>query len=226
MEGPLTPISSPYNVADLLRWPRWKVWLKGFLVATGWAGPALRWWRTHRASPPLARAPASSSSEERAFRLNLGCGQSHYAGYLHADLGWHPRLDFQADARALPLRDHCLDELLATELLEHLDEEGGRRFLAEAARTLAPGGYLILTTPCLDLLCRAWRAGIPTHRQMLQHLYGDQGDHRTLYTAAMVVALCREAGLNVRRAIPYWGPAWAHVLVLAQKPSEGAAHGG
>ncbi len=62
-------------------------------------------------------------------------------------------------------------------------------------------------------------------RQMLQHLYGDQRDHRTLYTGAMVMARCQEAGLAVRRAIPYWGPAWAHVLVLAQKPARGAAHG-
>lgn len=165
---PASPV--PYSVPDLLRWPRWKVWLKGFLVATGLAGAALRWWRARRPSPAPKR-PLSPPGG-RAFRLNLGCGESHYQGYLHADLVWHPHLNFQADGRALPLRDGCLEELLATELLEHLDEEGGRQLLAEAARTLAPGGYLILTTPALDLLCRAWRAGIPTHRQMLQHLYG------------------------------------------------------
>ena len=210
---------APYSVPDLLRWPRWKVWLKGFLVATGLAGAALRWWRARRPSPAPKR-PLSPPGG-RAFRLNLGCGESHYQGYLHADLVWHPHLNFQADGRALPLRDGCLEELLATELLEHLDEEGGRQLLAEAARTLAPGGYLILTTPALDLLCRAWRAGIPTHRQMMQHLYGDQRDHRTIYTAAMVAARCQEAGLVVRRLIPYWGPAWAHVLALAQKPPKG-----
>ncbi|MGC8837111.1 MAG: methyltransferase domain-containing protein [Anaerolineae bacterium] len=224
MESPSTPTPSPYSPADLLRWPRWKVWLKRVLVATRLAGAALQWWRAHRASPPPGRPPASSAGQ--ALRLNLGCGQSHYQGYLHADLIWHSHLDFQADARALPLRDGCLEELLATELLEHLDEEGGRRFLGEAARTLAPGGYLVLTTPDLDLLCRAWQAGILPHRQMMQHLYGDQRDHRTLYTAAMVVARCQEAGLVVRRCIPYWGPAWAHVLVVAQKPTGGASHGG
>ncbi len=224
MEAPCAPTPSPYSVPGLLRWPRWKAWVKGLLVAMGWAGPALRWWRARGAVP--APAPTAAPPSGRGvLRLNLGCGESHYQGYLHADLARLPHLSFQADARALPLRDGCLGEVLATELLEHLDEEGGRRFLAEVARVLAPGGYLILTTPDLDLLCRVWRAGIPTHRQMLQHLYGDQRDHRTLYTGAMVMARCQEAGLAVRRAIPYWGPAWAHVLVLAQKPAQGAAHG-
>ncbi|MGQ9594624.1 MAG: class I SAM-dependent methyltransferase [Anaerolineae bacterium] len=222
---PLPAIPAPYRVPDLLRWPRWKEWLKRLLVAVGLAGLALRWWRAHR--PPLAAGPPSAppSSEGRPLRLNLGCGESHYQGYLHADLTWHPHLDLQADARNLPLRDGCLGEILATELLEHLDEEGGRRFLAEAARILAPGGYLILTTPDLDLLCRAWRVGLLTHRQMMQHLYGDQRDHRTLYTKSMVVARCREAGLVVRRAILHWGPAWSHVLVLAQRPPEGDGRG-
>lgn len=224
MEGSFAPTPSPYHVPELLHWPRWKVWIKRLLVTMGVAGAVLRWWRA-RSPTPATTSPSAPPPKGDVLRLNLGCGQSHYQGYLHADLAWHPHLTFQADARALPLRDGCLEELLATELLEHLDEAGGRRFLAEAARVLMPGGYLVLTTPDLDLVCRAWRAGIPTHRQMMQHLYGDQGDHRILYTGAMVVARCREAGLIVRRAIPYWGPAWAHILIVAQKPPQGAPHG-
>jgi len=77
-----------------------------------------------------------------------------------------------------------------------------------------------------DLLCRAWRVVIPGHRQMLQHLYGDPRDHRTLYTAAVVVARCQDAGPVVRWPIPYRGPAWAHVLALAWKTPKGGDHDG
>jgi len=221
------PQPSPYDYQELLRWPRWKVALKRWLIRLRLARPARSWWRAWaEESFPTGRPTlAPPTPDGGLWRLNLGCGTSHYAGYLHADLAPYSHLDFQADARALPLRDGCLQELLCTELLEHLDEEGGRQLLAEAARVLAPGGRLILTTPDLNLLCQVWQAHVPTHCQMMQHLYGDLGDHQTLYTGEMVVRLCQEAGLLVRRVIPHWGPIWGHLLVLAEKPPAEDAHG-
>jgi SAM-dependent methyltransferase len=62
------------------------------------------------------------------------------------DAAWdYGRLDVVADLTRLPFPDGCFDHVLTTQTLEHLAEPG--RFLAEAARVLAPGGRLWLTAP-------------------------------------------------------------------------------
>jgi 2-polyprenyl-3-methyl-5-hydroxy-6-metoxy-1,4-benzoquinol methylase len=50
-----------------------------------------------------------------------------------------------ADAGALALRDGCVDVVIASEMLEHA--RAPARTVAELARTLVPGGLLVLTTP-------------------------------------------------------------------------------
>jgi len=51
----------------------------------------------------------------------------------------------KADAESLPFRDESFDAVVATEVLEHLDEPG--RMLSEARRVLRPGGQFFMTTP-------------------------------------------------------------------------------
>ena len=51
----------------------------------------------------------------------------------------------RADAESLPFRDESFDAVVATEVLEHLDEPG--RMLSEARRVLRPGGQFFMTTP-------------------------------------------------------------------------------
>src|SRR5206468_11846905 len=51
----------------------------------------------------------------------------------------------RADAESLPLRDESFDAVVATEVLEPLDEPG--RMLSEARRVLRPGGQFFMTTP-------------------------------------------------------------------------------
>lgn len=50
-----------------------------------------------------------------------------------------------ADGEALPFRDHAFDVVVATEVLEHLDEP--ERMLREARRVVRPGGRFFVTTP-------------------------------------------------------------------------------
>jgi 2-polyprenyl-6-hydroxyphenyl methylase/3-demethylubiquinone-9 3-methyltransferase len=57
----------------------------------------------------------------------------------------------RADARRLPLADGCAALVLCADLLEHV--EGWRQVLAEAARLLAPGGEIFVTT-----VNAGWRA--------------------------------------------------------------------
>lgn len=53
------------------------------------------------------------------------------------------------DAQRLPFRDAAFDGCLAVNVLEHLPDPA--RFVAEAARVLAPGGRLLTVTPNGDL---------------------------------------------------------------------------
>jgi len=53
------------------------------------------------------------------------------------------------DAQRLPFHDAAFDGCLAVNVLEHLPDPA--RFVAEAARVLAPGGRLLVVTPNGDL---------------------------------------------------------------------------
>jgi ubiquinone biosynthesis O-methyltransferase len=55
-----------------------------------------------------------------------------------------------ADACQLPVRDDSFDVVIASEMLEHTPTPG--RAIAELARSVTPGGLLVLTTPN-----RAWQ---------------------------------------------------------------------
>lgn len=58
------------------------------------------------------------------------------------------------DLERLPVRDGSIDLVVALEVIEHLDRP--ERFLAEAARVLAPGGAAVLSTPNRTLTSPGW----------------------------------------------------------------------
>lgn len=71
------------------------------------------------------------------------------AGYDVTELDLFPRPAMRgvcADACApLPFRDGAFDVVLSMEGIEHFEHQAG--FVRECARVLAPGGWLVLTTP-------------------------------------------------------------------------------
>jgi SAM-dependent methyltransferase len=89
--------------------------------------------------------------------LDAGAGQGQHARcfagqrYTGVDLGvgdasWdYGRLDAQADLAALPFRDGSFDACINIVTLEHVQEP--RRALGEIARSLKPGGRLLLAVP-------------------------------------------------------------------------------
>jgi SAM-dependent methyltransferase len=98
-----------------------------------------------RGLPPLARV------------LDAGAGEGQYARYFGklrycgvdlavGDAAWdYGRLDAVADLGALPFRDATFDAAVHIVTIEHLQEPG--RALEEMARTLAPGGLLLVAAP-------------------------------------------------------------------------------
>lgn len=108
----------------------------------------------------------------------------------------------QADAARLPLRTASADLVLAADLTEHLDDDTLGRILGEAARTLRPGGTLVLYTP--------------EHRHLFERLR-DRGvllrqdpSHIAVRTAESLASAVTDAGLRVQRItfLPSHLPGW------------------
>ena len=85
--------------------------------------------------------------------LDLGAGRSPYLAWLGDAAARAVRLDARRDfaptvqgrGEALPFRDGAFALILCTQVLPFAADP--RTLLAEAARVLAPGGFLLLTTP-------------------------------------------------------------------------------
>lgn len=111
----------------------------------------------------------------------LGLDVSHYVLERARGLGGDP-LVAMASADELPVGDRALACVASLDVLEHLPDDVGA--LREYARTVAPGGTLLLMVPAY------------------QWLFSDHdrwaGHHRR-YTARRLVAAVEAAGLHVER---------------------------
>jgi SAM-dependent methyltransferase len=74
----------------------------------------------------------------------------------------------QADARALPLADDCVDMVVSFETIEHFDRQD--EFLREVRRVLRADGKFIVSTPDLDIYSPPGAAANPFHVRELSRL--------------------------------------------------------
>jgi hypothetical protein len=129
-------------------------------------------------------------------RLNLGCGYDKRPGYLNVDLNAFHAPDLVGDVRSLPsLPSGRYTEIVAQDVLEHLERADGPVALAEWRRLAAPGASLRLRVPDLPSILR-WlreRDDPEHHRNVIHHMFGTQaydGDfHLSGYTELL---LCDE----------------------------------
>lgn len=83
--------------------------------------------------------------------LHIGAGPHRRSGWINGDITF--RSEYYIDAtKPLPFASGTLRFIYAEHFIEHLDLDEGRRFLADCARVLRPGGVLRLTTPDLHKL--------------------------------------------------------------------------
>ena len=83
------------------------------------------------------------------MKLNLGCGGDYKKGYLNVDAYDTTVADKIMSAFNLDLEDNSFDEVLMSQLIEHLGIVGSIFSLSECFRVLKPGGQLIIETPDL-----------------------------------------------------------------------------
>lgn len=127
-------------------------------AARRWLPGAVRRWVLHFETSIESAVAAFASSLPTGSRvLDAGAGESQYAHlfagrrYLAVDLAvgdaaWNYRaLDSIADLEHLPFPDASVDACLNVVTLEHVRQPA--RVLQELARTLRPGGPLLLIVP-------------------------------------------------------------------------------
>ena len=152
--------------------------------------------------------------------LEVGCSQAN-AGLLLAETGLtvlavdllpealtyalakYERGAFHAvsaSAEALPVRDGAFDAAILGELLEHCADPAA--IVAEAARTVRPGGFLVVTTPNGQYLrsrMPLYRPGRADEEWQLRQFGPEGADHLFAFTRESLLQVLRDAGLAVVR---------------------------
>jgi SAM-dependent methyltransferase len=128
--------------------------------------------------------------------VDLGCGTGATAGAL-GRFGRVVGIDFaspaleccqrrglrrlaRARAESIPLQDGCADAIVATDVLEHIDDDAAT--LREFWRILRPGGHAVITVPAYRFL---WSE----HDEALMH--------KRRYVARMLTAHASATGFRV-----------------------------
>lgn len=83
--------------------------------------------------------------------LEVGGGTGNLKQYLNnvtsTDILTMPWLDASCDAQALPFKSNTFDNIVAIDVLHHIERP--IRFIREAERVLKPGGRLVLLEPAI-----------------------------------------------------------------------------
>ena len=156
--------------------------------------PSLTW----QVDPQIRRLVAEVPPPRRAVDLGAG-GRRIDERTICVDFVPFPNTAVVADVQRLPFRDGTLDLVVATGLLEHVEDE--RAVLAEVRRVLRPGGLCHVEVP------------------FLQQYHDDPIDCRRFTRPGLVRELER-AGLEAVRSGVHIGPTvtiithWAYYAAL------------
>jgi hypothetical protein len=158
------------------------------------------------------------------MRLNIGCGYRHLKGYVNIDADMDSVADLVMEAHDLQPDSSTVDEIMATQLIEHLGFFKGKYFLSECFRVLRPGGLLTLETPDVERTFEVFLAGTREAREAsLSWVHGSESRgmrHLFCFPADLLRELAVETGFRVQSEefFPYQRHRPALRLIL-EKPS-------
>ena len=89
--------------------------------------------------------------------VNIGCGAVFHPDWINLDSAPVAPAVRACDARGgLPFADASVDVVYHAHMLEHLEAEDARKFLAECHRVLRPGGVVRVVVPDLEGIAQAY----------------------------------------------------------------------
>lgn len=132
------------------------------------------------------------------MKLNIGCGYKHLRGFLNVDSDMDSLADSAMEAYDLQLASSSVDEIFATQLIEHLGFFKSKFFLSECFRVLQPGGILTLDTPDIDRTFEVFIAGDRMAREAsLSWVYGSETlgmQHKFCFPVELLREVAAEIG--------------------------------
>jgi len=146
------------------------------------------------------------------IKLNLGCGLHYDPNRINCDLH-AKKVDIRLDAIELPFKSNSVDEILASQLLEHIAICHTEKTIREWNRVLKKGGCLYIGVPDLERILGLadglkW-VGPYRWRSIAMFIYGSQIDdgqyHKNGFTPEYLTALLENHGFKVQ-AISYDTP--------------------
>ena len=120
------------------------------------------------ASPRDRKAYFASTSD---YKINIGAGRNILPGWLNVDAKPRPGGVWLDASRPWPFPSETFGAALCEHMIEHVPKALAQFILAEALRTLTPGGWLRVVTPDLALFAsHILGVGDPADRDYLDFL--------------------------------------------------------
>jgi predicted SAM-dependent methyltransferase len=182
------------------------------------SGLAERAARSRLYSRRLQAARRILSGSARPLKLNLGCGDICFSGWINVDLDDHRKANLLWNLTdRFPLPDGCCSLIYSEHVMEHFNVQDGLTIFRECRRLLAPKGVLRVAMPSLEYCVESyvkdsWRPdfsrweelrGVETRCEALNIAMRWWG-HLLLYDREELCRRLKEAGFNEVRDAE-WG---------------------
>lgn len=119
-------------------------------------------------------------------KINLGSGRDYLSGWINVDIVDDFKIDVKADlSKPFPFNENSIDEILASDILEHFTKEDGIAFLKNCLLILKPQGRITIRTHNISQIIKQFE---DDPEVMIHFIYGNTeetgvfGAHKYAYT--------------------------------------------
>lgn len=152
------------------------------------------------------------------MRLNLGAGDHLIKGFLSVDL-YDKDADIKADICDLPFDNDSVDEIIASQVIEHIPYNKTYQMFSEMYRVLKKGCYAHIECPDVEYAAQKIVETGDIDDIWLHHLWGEYyrpwdkeryedctnhegSKHVTGFTLNRIKRICEPIGFNVKKVEP------------------------